>query len=449
MPYGNLKIQVLFSLFLLSSSLLWAQTSFIEEERILEDAGFMENAEVRMGMENTIKAPFYSLLTRQKEIHQQVLTPIAVEFELRKSSESFYLLFKNEQDYKYPVWGRGNYIIKRNLRTGDFEQIKIFLQNDEDSFIRLFPLDENRSVLDLVLYGVQLYEGIVLPVSLEELSVSSFTRVMHLTRGTIHWELLFTSKSYGEWKILSDLAREITADLGKLHEVDDAAQDQYGRSVLIETGMILNDPGAVNCSGFAKWITDGLILAERGGSAGSLIPVDRLKRPTESEQEREKNPWSSAREDRDPYFGLDWTRNLAVLFKEEKSADPVTDPRELDVRNVPFFTYRENIGYELENLMTVLYLLAIENPGTFYMGSVNSLYGEDPVLWQYHHIALFFPWFSEKGDFQLAVLETGAESSLDNLKIRYPDSFVHLVRVDNADTFSDPVDFSESPGPGE
>ena len=111
---------------------------------------------------------------------------------------------------------------------------------------------------------------------------------------------------------------------------------------------------------------------------------------------------------------------------------------------MPFYTYRENIGYGLENIKSVLYLLAVKNPGTFYLGSINSLFGEDPVLWQYHHIALFFPWFSDKGDFQLAVLETGTVSSTENLEARYPDSFVHLVRVDKACNFKNPSGFAEA-----
>ena len=446
MFYQNLKYQVFPVLFLLVSALLWCQSSFIEEEKILEEAGFLENAEVRMSMEDTIKAPFYSLLTKQKEIHQQILNPIAVEFELRKSAESFYLLFKNEQDYKYPVWGRGNYIIKRDLRSGDFEQIKIFLQNDENSFLRLFPLDKKRTVLDLVLYGVTLYEGIVIPVSLEDLSVSPFSRLMHLTRGTIRWDRLFTVREYPEWSVMASLVEDISSELDSLHEEDDAAQDRSGDFVQIEDGAPLDAPGGVNCSGFAKWVADGLILGESKGVPGSLIPINILKQPTESLSQREQNPWSTARDDRDPYFGLDWTRNLSTVLAGILRGDPGENALAHDVMDVPFYTYRENIGYPLENIKSVLYLLAVKDPGAFYMGSINSLFGEDPVLWQYHHIALFFPWFSEKGDFQLSVLETGVVSSPENLEARYPDSFVHLVRVDRAYKFKNPSDFAQVAG---
>lgn len=418
---------------------LWGQSSFHREEQIIRRARFHENVEVRADMKETITAPFYSLLTRQKEVREQIISPVAVEFELRKSAESFYLLFKNEQKYRYPVWGRGNYIIKRSLLTGEFQQIKIFLQNDEESFIRLFPLGKDRAVMDMRLYGSPLYSGIVIPVSLEELAVSPFTRLMHLTRGTVRWEMLLADGEYPEWRGTAGLVRSIRDNLAPLSETYDGAQDSHGRFVRIEDGSPQELFGGVNCSGFAKWVCDGILLAERGGASAPLIAIDELKMPTGGAEEREANPWSAAMdEERDPYFGLDWTRNLARVWEEVRREAPVEDPTLPDVTEAPFFHYRENIGFELENLRALLYLLAIENPGAFYMGSINSLFGEDPVLWQYHHVALFFPWFNREGDFRLAVFETGVESTLENLEARYPDSFVHLVKLEGAEGFLSP-----------
>ena len=438
MLYRLVRILSFFILMGVEISFLTGQTTFTLENAILKQAGFHENVEVRTSMADAIRAPFYSLLTRQKEIYQQILSPIAVEFELRKSAESFYLLFKNEQNYIYPVWGRGNYIIRRDLRTGDFQQIKIFLQNDENTFIRLFPLDRERTVLDLELYGVPLYQGIVLPVSIEDLAVSSFARILHLTRGTIQWDQVLTDSSYPEWEQLGHLVGEVECRLPDLHVEDDGAQNLAGEYVYIETGSLQDVPGGINCSGFAKWVVDGLILGDAKVPPESLIPIMGLKESTGS-GEREKNPWSSAREDRDPYFGLDWIRNLVrVLNRSVGFAAREEAGQAFDITDVPFFEYRENIGYELENLKTVLYLLAVENPGAFYLGAVNSPFGKDPVLWQYHHVALFFPWFDKNGDFQLSVMETGAVSSVENLEARYPGSFVHLVKAAAGEGFVSP-----------
>jgi hypothetical protein len=419
----KLKFAGIFALLLFPAVILSAQSSLLREEGILASASFHENVEVRSAMADSIRAPFYSLLTRQKEIHSQLLSPPAVEFELRKSESSFYLLFKNELDYKYPVWGRGNYIIKRDLRTGAFLQIKIFLQNDEMSYIRLYPLDDKRTTLELTLYGQTLYDGIVLPVSLEELSVTSFARILFLTRDSIRWERILTDASYPEWRATAALAAALDRDLAYLKESDDGALSADGRFILIEDGSESGVEGGVNCSGFAKWLADGILL----GRGRSLLTVEELKLPTD--ENRDDNPWSSARPDRDPWFGLDWCRNIAAALRTAEPGGRIGKPSDTDVRDVPFYTYRENLGYELENLKTLLYLLAVHDPGAVYLGAVNSPFGKDPVLWQYHHVALFFPWFDGNGDFHLEVMETGERSSLENLKFRYPDSFVHLSRV--------------------
>lgn len=404
---------------------LFSQSSFLEEEKILKGASFHENVEVRSSMAEAINAPFYSLLTRQKEIYSQILSPVAVEFELRKSEDSFYLLYKNELNYKYPVWGRGNYIIKRDLRTGEFKQIKIFLQNDEMSFIRLFPLGEDRTSLELSLYGMTLYSGIVIPVSIEDLSLSSFAQLMFLTKDTIRWEQIFTDAFYPEWKSIASLQASIRDDLDFLYETEDGGMDSEGNFAHIKDGSISGEEGGVNCSGFAKWVADGILIS-RG--VDKLLDFESLKKPTETES-RNKNPWSRAQADRDPYFGLDWSRNIAVALRLSEPGGSVDSPLDMDVRTVPFFQYKDHVGYELDKVKTLLYLQAVKEPGSFYLGTVNSLFGEKPTLWQYHHVALFFPWFDNNGDFHLDVMETGTTSSVENLISRYPQSFVHLSRV--------------------
>ncbi len=137
--------------------------------------------------------------------------------------------------------------------------------------------------------------------------------------------------------------------------------------------------------------------------------------------------------DRDPYFGLDWCRNLAVDLRKAEPGGHVERSEDLDITAVPFFEYKENVGYELEKVKTLLYLQAVKEPGYIYLGAINAPYGRDPVLWQYFHVALFFPWFDKNGDFHLEVMETGSGSSVENLNYRYPGSFVHLSKVKAAD----------------
>ncbi|MDC7239010.1 MAG: hypothetical protein PQJ50_01490, partial [Spirochaetales bacterium] len=275
------------------------------------------------------------------------------------------------------------------------------------------------------LYGLTLYRGIVLPVPLEELAVSSFARIMHLTGGTIGWDRIFTDASWPEWQRVASLQSDLRRDLPFLFETDDGGMNGEGVFALIATGEPSGEEGGLNCSGFAKWVADGMLLA-RG--AEGLLELEPLKEPTDAAS-RPGNAWSSVRQDRDPYFGLDWCRNLAVALRLSEPGGRVERDTDQDVRTVPFFTYKENVGYELESVKSLMYLQAVKEPGYFYLGAVNSPFGRNPVLWQYHHVALFFPWFDSNGDFHLDVLETGTSSSVENLNARYPKGFVHLSKV--------------------
>ena len=92
----------------------------------------------------------------------------------------------------------------------------------------------------------------------------------------------------------------------------------------------------------------------------------------------------------------------------------------------------------MESLRSVLYSLARTEPGTFYLGSVNGLFGSDPVLRQHTHVLVLFPYFDGNGRFEAAVMERSIETSVASLERRYPDDFIHLVRVRGDSDFEAP-----------
>ena len=66
--------------------------------------------------------------------------------------------------------------------------------------------------------------------------------------------------------------------------------------------------------------------------------------------------------------------------------------------------------------------------GHFYLGAISRERGE-PLLRQYHHIALFFPWFDDAGAFHVAVFESAVETPPEKFVSANSDAWVHLVRV--------------------
>ena len=67
---------------------------------------------------------------------------------------------------------------------------------------------------------------------------------------------------------------------------------------------------------------------------------------------------------RDPYFGLDWTRNLAVTMME--LGGKKVSREAADIRSSSFSRYIEDVGFPVSDLDKVLYELAVRKPGYFF-----------------------------------------------------------------------------------
>ena len=178
----------------------------------------------------------------------------------------------------------------------------------------------------------------------------------------------------------------------------------------------------LNCSGFAKWIADGFYtpLCEENEPRYMSIKVLRKKHL----EERGTSDILLYEESRDPYFGLDWTRNLAVELGKKRCENPTY--KTYDITDSTICNYINNCGYPLWKIEKVLIEQELLHPGKIYFGSVNGYYGENPKLWQHYHIAVFIPYY-ENDVLKIAVLERNKETSFDYLLKRYPNTYCHLV----------------------
>lgn len=437
---------ILVALFMLQ---IHAQSDLDSYEQFLNDAGLNENWVARKNFESTIFAPRYNVLSVQPSLERQLGYDNPVRFEVRTSAENFYLLFTNEQDGEFPIWGMGSWIIKRSNRDGSFVQAKIFLQNDDRCYLYLYPESEYKTVMDIYMYGKILYKDVPIPVSFESLLTSPLSRLLYLTEDSVEWDTLFTNVEYIEWGRISDLSNDIRSYLGSLRYGNDGALAADNQYVYIETGEIMaEEDEGVNCSGFLKWVADGLYSYKQG--PGNYLDCEVLKEWSEPDL-FENNSWSSNRPDRDPYFGLDWTRNIAIELKKSYTGLDDVSYNEIDVTDVPFFLYQDNIGYQMENLETLFYLLAVKYPGSIYWGAINELFVPEDggeALLQFPHVLVFIPYFDENGLFQcdvfdayqtsareidISILESGAANSSGisdgSASSKYSGSALHLTRT--------------------
>ncbi len=328
--------------------------------------------------------------------------------------------------------------------------------------------------MDIFLYGEPFQTGVELPLPLDRLLTSPLERIVSLTQGSVDWSPVFPpSQQEGDARI-SDIVRALRPRLPKLRDRDDGAMDVSGRLVLISTGR--PDPkgdGGFNCSGFAKWVVDGFFHP----LAGRYIDIETLR--AQSQEERGGRWTGPFEEERDPFFGLDWTRNLARDLAEARDGT-LPEVTDLDVRDATHFAYVKDAGYPIGQLRPLLYFLTRRDPGMIYLGSVNSAGPAPaaagltptnagaapipagpasasppppaagavstpvpvplgaPIMRQHHHVVVLFPYFDAQGVFRLVVMERNVETSAESLVRRYPGELVHLVRLDSTGTFVPP-----------
>ncbi|MDP3179625.1 MAG: hypothetical protein Q8M76_17085 [Spirochaetaceae bacterium] len=81
----------------------------------------------------------------------------------------------------------GDYIVKRNTKTGYLMEIEVVLSDDGASFVRLRSLDAYRTALDLYSGGEKVKAGVTLGSPLYYFLVKSFSEVVDLAGSRVTW----------------------------------------------------------------------------------------------------------------------------------------------------------------------------------------------------------------------------------------------------------------------
>ena len=375
-----------------------------------------------------------SFVTNQRKAVTQQNGDIVIYQTRIQNNKQYYIFLPVSEGTDYDIASQGAYIVRRNSFDNSIEQVKIFLHNDENTYARITPHNQYL-VMSVYVSGIPFYQSIPVPMSMEQLLISDFHRVQMNTDGIINWDLLSIDTGQPKYQHVRFIVEQIRQALPSLPDAEDGAMDANGNWVFIEELVLQEGQAGLNCSGFAKWVIDGFY----GPAMNTYTKIEALKRKHLSYR---GNSWSTLQEGRDPYFGLDWTRNLALhMYALQHNIEDIAgiEPETSDVNTVPVAAYLEDVGFMVDELNSVLYWLAVHEPGTLYIGSVNTDFGANPVLRQHVHVAVFFPYFDDRGKFHVVVMERNVETSITSLSQRYPDSFVHLVRVQPLETFQVPV----------
>jgi len=358
----------------------------------------------------------------------------------QRGKDAFYIIIAPDRAGAYPIYAQGSWIVKRSDRDGSFLQAKIFLRSDPGTFARVYPFG-SRSRIDIVTYGGVLYREVIVPLPFDDVLKSPFSRTRELTADVIDWSLFAP-----EPPLYADLRRlesAIRVRLPGLRYADDGAIDQDGRPVLISTMADQLSLTGLNCSGFAKWLVDGILHPVTGNYLSIAALKERML------DWRGSSFTVNFEETLDPFFGLDWSRALAreawAVFHPSrhdesplandvdeppfalrvKDADPVNGGSSYEA----FADNFDDAGIDVRGLKAELFMLASREPGRFYLAQFNAREQDPPNLRRYFHIAALFPSFDEDGIFRVTVFESAAETSLDRILTDRDYEFVKLVRL--------------------
>jgi len=325
------------------------------------------------------------------------------------------------------------------------------LRSDYNTYVQFRPFNDEKCLMDVVLYDGYVMRSHPLPVPFERLYTLPLDEILNLAGNA--FPRRYFDPEPGMYRDSRAFIARVRSRLNELFFLDDGAQDEGGNFVFINTLLPQANRGGVNCSGFAKWVVDGILRPV----TGERLSIAPLKAPFGERGSPFTDTWEELR---DPFFGLDWIRNLASSAGSALRSSSFASLEEIEVRDNPFSYgilrqnggsevyaypgYIQNAGFGFEGLYPLLYTLAINEPGRIYLAAVNDEIGAPetpdnprglPRIRQYYHIAVLVPYFTERGVFQVAVFESGEETSFTAFRTRYPGQFVNLVRIPIDGTF--------------
>jgi hypothetical protein len=364
-----------------------------------------------------------------------------VEVRVEEGQGEFSVLLAREfnRSGDFPGWAQGSFALTRRRSDGAYLRLRIFPRSDSNTYVQIRPKGDGKSLLDVVAYDAYLVQSRPIPLEFERILQVPVEEVYRAAGGA--FPRRYFEPDFDRYRDLRALVQAVRARLPELRFRDDGAIDDAGRYVFIKDLSPQPGAGGLNCSGFAKWFVDGLLRP----LTGELLPIEPLKAPP---AERGSGFTDAYEELRDPFFGLDWTRNLALRANSTLRSPALGKVEEFEVRRAPFSSmivrnsrgvrtgersfpgFLLNAGFGVEGLEALLYSLSIDEPGQVYLASINQEMDPAPRMRQHFHIAVLFPYFDEYGRFRVVVFESAEETSFARFKTRYaPGHCVNLVRI--------------------
>jgi len=367
----------------------------------------------------------------------------AIQVQAGRRGNELIIYLSRQRNGVFPGWAQGSWVYTRDFSTGAPVRVRVFLRSDPQTYIQFRPMGLDKTLLDAVVYEAYVIRGLAIGIPFERFLTMPLEEVLALAGNRFPRryfepdpELYRNICPYRENRDKNLISR-IRAALPPLKYVDDGAIDENGKYVLIKDQQPQANPMGLNCSGFVKWVVDGMLRPV----TGNRLTIAALKNPITPRT----SSMAANFDNLDYLFGLDWTRNLALEAARVLRSPAFAIIENVEVRRETFASVIDrskggasaksypgfllNAGFSIEGLRPLLYTLAIDEPGNIYLASVNRDTRTTPPMRQHYHVAVLIPYFNEYGVFQTAVFESAAETNLTGFIGRHPNAMVNLVRI--------------------
>ena len=330
--------------------------------------------------------------------------------------------YENDNEYlTYP----GSFLYKINKLKNKIIELKIFYQNDKNTFLHFFKVQE-KIRLDIYHYGFSYQKNIPTSLTFDKLKTATFDKVLKSVLKPINWDFLLKIDENPFYNIrLDSFANTIKNQIcGNSFRVD-GAPDEYDRFVLIKNQQIQRE-GSVgfNHNGFVKAIADYIYKKRKNSNTGLMIE-DLKVRHLDLRGQKLAKKFEYVR---DPFFGLDWIRNIALQL----SGKDTTRADQYDVINIPKIAQLDMYGYHVQDIFFISYYLTKQNPGNIFFFSINQETGSKPVLKHFTHAGLLIPYFKNK-KLVIRIFTANKEINVYEFIRQYYKDNIFLVRVNISD----------------
>ena len=313
-------------------------------------------------------------------------------------------------------------VYEENLNAGTktVESFTIFFKPTRQIYMTVFPYGE-RCRADAVVYGQRIYNGTVLPISWEKAAEKNFEDLIRASKAVWDWDLLLAQQNKTQTRTVLAVEKQIDEKLPDLKLADYKAMSETGKWIDIADGSEYSR-ALVNSFGFVKWIADGFYRP----ATGRLMNLNDLV--LKHFEEAPNNHWLIKETfRRNPYFGLDWIKNIGLKLNRLTLPDATVG--EIEVKSIPFYGFTETAGIHTSALPFVLYWLAAKTPSKFYLISYSSSspWSEDRTLLEHSKTAVAFPTIDYRGLLSVAYYENGIKIPIEQIEERIKDSNISLV----------------------